>query len=45
MEAGTRTKAAPSTIMGITGEMCVVTGTQVRADDPMTPSDFTCVRN
>lgn len=29
----------------VTGEMCVVTGTQVRDDDPMTPSDFTCVRN
>ncbi len=29
----------------ITGEMCVVTGSQVRDDDPMTPSDFACVRN
>lgn len=29
----------------VTGEMCVVTGTQVNADDPKTKSDFTCVRN
>jgi hypothetical protein len=29
----------------LTGEMCVLTGTQVRADDPMQPSDFTCIRN
>jgi hypothetical protein len=29
----------------VTGEMCVVTGAQVRADDPTKSSDFACVRN
>ncbi len=28
-----------------TGEMCVVAGTAVPADDPMSPYDFTCGRN
>jgi hypothetical protein len=28
-----------------TGEMCVLTGSQVRADDPNTKADFTCIRN
>jgi hypothetical protein len=28
-----------------TGEMCVVGGTMVPADDPMNPYDFTCTRN
>ncbi|MGH7272650.1 MAG: hypothetical protein ACREJ3_19645 [Polyangiaceae bacterium] len=28
-----------------TGEMCIVGGTMVPADDPMNPYDFTCTRN
>jgi len=28
-----------------TGEMCIMTGIMVPADDPMNPGDFTCLRN
>ncbi len=28
-----------------TGEMCIMTGTMVPADDPMTPDNFTCTLN
>ena len=28
-----------------TGEMCIVGGTMVPADDPMNPYDFTCAPN
>jgi hypothetical protein len=28
-----------------TGEMCIMTGEMVPADDPMTPNDFTCTLN
>lgn len=28
-----------------TGEMCVVSGAEVRADDPSKATDFTCIRN
>ena len=28
-----------------TGEMCIMTGVMVPADDPMKPDDFTCTLN
>ena len=28
-----------------TGEMCIMTGAMVPADDPMQPDDFTCAMN